>query len=344
MGLVSNEITYPYLVISDVHCHNWSAFAYTNDRGINNRLQHILDGIDLAAKHLVDVGGRDLICTGDLFHTRGVIKPSVFNPTFDLFSDLSARGITNHHIPGNHDLEGIHCERLGSAMTSLAAIPNFYVYDKPTLVGQHLFIPWFEDSQKIPKLANERSKTNPNLTLFCHVGLNDVVPGAIGNTVDPDDFSEDFKYVFCGHFHNHVSFHSRVYSVGALTHQTWNDVGSKAGYLIVYEDRVEHYETQAPKFIDAIDAMICLHDVPGNYYRLKGELTDDQANTIIRDLKERRCLAVLDQSTRPSIIEKTYEHTVDIDLGLDSALEAYCKNTFNDNWKAVYEECLRLKS
>lgn len=349
MELVKSDksISYPYLVLSDIHLHNWSQFSHTTKDGTNSRLQQILDAISKAVAHLAELGGRDIVITGDMFHTRGNIKPSVLNPTFDLFRNICAHNIRVHAIPGNHDLEGIHSDRLGNAITTLSGIDYFNVYDKPTLLrDKHLFIPWFEDSQKILKYANEKVKHNPNLTLFTHVGLNGVVPAAIGNTVNPKDFSEDFKYVFCGHFHNHVSFDSRVFSVSALTHQTWSDVGSKAGYLIVYEDKVEQFMTNAPRFIDLnFTDTYTQPMVRGNYVRIKDStITAEEADKFISLLKDWGALAVLDQSSRPTLIHKAYSKAVDIDLGMDAALEAYCKNTFGDNWKAVWEECLKIKS
>jgi DNA repair exonuclease SbcCD nuclease subunit len=335
-------ISYPYAVISDVHLHPWSQFSYTLPNGRNNRLQQILDGIEQAATHLLKIGGNDLVITGDLFHTRGNVKPSVLNPTVDLFADLTSRGVTVHGIPGNHDLEGINSDSLGNAMHSLSMLSDFTCYTSPTLLSsKHLFIPWYEDSKKILNLANERSYPNPNLTLFAHVGLNGVIPARIGNTINPDDFDKGFKYVFCGHFHNHVSFDGRVFSVGALTHQTWSDVGSEAGYLIVYEDRVEHFATNAPTFIAyESDATKC-HN---KFVRLRGTYSESDCKSLLQDIKRKNALAVLDQTTRPTLVEKRHEHEIKVELGIDAALEAYCKHTFGDNWQKVYDECVKLKS
>jgi DNA repair exonuclease SbcCD nuclease subunit len=344
-----NVINYPYAVISDVHLHCWSQFSHTLPNGRNNRLQQILDGIEQVATHLLKLGGNDLVITGDLFHTRGSVKPSVLNPTIDLFTDLTCRGINVHGIPGNHDLEGINSDTLGNALHSLSSIPSFNCYTSPTqLASDHLFIPWYEDSRKVLNLATKRAYQKPKLTLFAHVGLSGVVPAAIGNTLDPSSFlKEDFKYVFCGHFHNHVAFDARVYSVGALTHQTWSDVGSKAGYLIVYEDRVEHYETNAPKFVEQTESDWVNSRSRGNYVRFRDiELDAVAAADLVKGHLSPLigALAVLDQSTRPTIVDKSYVSPISMDLGIDKALQAYCENTFGENWKAVYEECLKLKS
>lgn len=333
-------IGYPYAIISDVHCHNWSAFSHIHESGINNRLKHILDGIRLAVADLKAAGGSDLIITGDLFHTRGNVKPSVLNPVFDLFRTICADGITIHAIPGNHDLEGKESDRLGNALTVLSGIENFNVYDEPTLVGDCFFIPWMEEPQELLKLANEKANEISKLTLFCHVGLNGVIPSVMGGVINPEDFSKEFKYVFSGHFHNHVGFDSRVYSVGALNHQTWSDVGSLSGFLIVYEDKVVHQETFAPKFID-------VHAPPpkmirnGNYFRIKGELPEEAALELTKKLKDYGALGVIDQSTRPTIIEKTHS-AINLDLGVEKAVSDYCDANFGDKADKVKSVCSRF--
>jgi DNA repair exonuclease SbcCD nuclease subunit len=339
------SITYPYAVIADVHCHDWSAFSHIHESGINNRLKHILDSIRLAARTVQLAGGKDLIIAGDLFHTRGSVKPSVQNPVYDLFQALCAEGIRVHAIPGNHDLEGKNSDQLGNALHTLSGISGFHCYTVPTVVdGSFLFIPWCENPQETLKIANEKVLSNPKLTLFCHVGLSGVIPANLGHTLNPDDFSEDFKYVFCGHFHNHVSFNSRVYSIGALTHQTWSDVGSTAGFLIVHEDKVEQFDSFAPKFIDVTSPPPKIAR-RGNYFRIKNvELPEEAAKELIKKLKDYGALGVIDQSTRPSLIEKSYEHDIDADLGTAKAIEAYCENTFGANAKEVIEECSRLMS
>lgn len=345
--LLSRGIGYPYAIISDVHLHNWSAYSHPNKRGINNRLQQILDGIEQTATELLKAGGVDLIITGDLFHSRGNIKPSVFNPAFELFQDLSARGIRVHALPGNHDLEGKHSERLSNSVLALSAIPEFYVYNEPTIVDEEfLFIPWYDNHKEVLNLATKGTKLFPNLTLFIHVGLSGVLKGNVGHTLDPAELEKlGVKYVFSGHFHNHVGFNSRVYSVGALTHQTWGDVDSLAGFLIVTKDKVKHIETAAPKFVDWNKSHAGRHVCNNNYIRIKDvELTESEAEDFIKTYMSYGALAIQDQSTRPSIIKKKTETRVSLEFGLDSALEAYCKNTYGDKWEEVLNACLKLKS
>jgi DNA repair exonuclease SbcCD nuclease subunit len=339
-------IGYPYGIISDVHCHNWSAYSHYSSSGINSRLEQTLDAIETAAKKVLEQGGRDLIITGDLFHTRGSIKPTVLNPTIELFERLIASGLRVHGFDGNHDAEGIHVTPMGSSMYTLSKLKDFNVFYEPTIVDEKfLFIPWTEKHHEVLDLTTKGSNLFSNLTIFCHVGMSGVLPGNFGDTLHPADFDKlDIKYVFSGHFHNHVSFNSRIYSVGALVHQTWGDVGSRAGYVIVSEDKVEQFETDAPKFLDFEDDTT--FSPYGNYVRIKDiELTEEESRDLVREIKQNGMAdAVLDQSTRPTIKSKDHLKVVKVDLGLDTALETYCKHTYGDNWEKVFKACLRLKS
>ena len=58
-----------YLLMSDLHFHNWSAFSTTNGNGVNSRLQiimhEILRAIDV---HEARGGDKVLVVAGDVFH------------------------------------------------------------------------------------------------------------------------------------------------------------------------------------------------------------------------------------------------------------------------------------
>jgi DNA repair exonuclease SbcCD nuclease subunit len=336
-------LEYPYVIISDVHFHNWNAYSYITKEGLNNRLEHILNAVQEAASSLIEAGGKDLVITGDLFHTRGKITPSVFNPVFEMFRGLTAMGIRVHCIPGNHDLEGKNSDKLGNAVQALASIPNFYVYSEPTIINEEFcFIPWFDNHLETSNLATKSTTAIPNLTLFMHVGLSGVLKGNVGHTLNTDDLEAlGAKYVFSGHFHNHANFNNRVFSVGALTHQTWGDVGSLAGYILVTEKDVIHLQTSAPMFVGHGNKRTCFR----NYVRITDiELTHEEAEKMIKAHKNYGALVVLDQSSRPTIAKTDVSKAVSVDLGINKALESYTRRRFGEHWEKVYNECLKLKS
>lgn len=268
---------YPYVISSDQHCHAWSAFASVDNDGVNSRLRIILDEIRRSYATLRDAGGRHMFLAGDLFHQRGEIKPSVFNPTVAMFEDEHRKGhigepIQTDAIPGNHDLEGKDVSALGNAMQALGTIDGFNVCIEPTLVGDVWLFPWYQD---LDVLRSEmRKRADPAKDAIIHAPVNGVIKGIPAHGLEAAELAGmGFRRVFSGHYHDHkVMEGGKVISIGATSHQTWSDPGTDAGFLVVYEDGVEFDESLAPKFID-LDENVDPNDVDtlvkGNYVRLK---------------------------------------------------------------------------
>lgn len=289
----------PFGVCSDVHVHNWSAFSTVLDSGINSRLEIILDELIRAAVITKENGGDDLIITGDLFHVRGSITPSVLNPTKDAFNKMLESVSNIYVLTGNHDLESKDSKKITNACESLSEIPGVTVISE-TLIDMNegrLLVPWYESSSDLmaeikARIKEIKSKGGDiaDFSLFIHAPMNDVIPGLPDHGIDPTDLADfGFKYVFCGHYHNHKEVRANVFSVGALTHQTWGDVQSKAGSMVVSDLEVEHFESEAPNFV-----LLNLEDTPsdddemaklvrGNYVKLKvGSATPEE----VKELRE----------------------------------------------------------
>lgn len=263
-------MSYPYLLTSDEHCHNWSQFAHINSDGINSRLAAILNEKRNAHAALFVCGGSLHVSAGDLFHVRGKIEPSVFNPTFDTIVDLHRDNpkLETIILPGNHDLEGKNSSRLGNAMQQLDKIKGVTVATAPTWynLSEHegIFVfPWYQDLDQLRDALKERA-ANPgmgvkpsDIDVVIHAPVNGVIKGIPDHGLEADELAAlGFRRVFAGHYHNHKELiPGKVWSIGATTHQTWNDPGTTAGFMLVFPDRVEHFESAAPKFVDitAID-------------------------------------------------------------------------------------------
>lgn len=274
---------YPYLITSDQHCHNWSQFSSVLPSGINSRLQIILAELNRAHAMLATRGGDTKFYAGDLFHVRGNVAPSVINPTFGAIRHAHNLNpaLNAYALAGNHDLEGRNADELGNAMQQLSLIDRFNVVIEPQLVDDTvLVISWVQDLNELRAILKEWSAhpNAANIDVIIHAPVNAVIKGLPDNGLEADELAAyGFRRVFSGHYHNHMSMAGgKVFSVGALTHQTWNDPGTKAGFLLVYEDRVEYVPTSAPLFIDiGADDYPELADlrraIEGNYVRFKIE-------------------------------------------------------------------------
>lgn len=298
----------PYALCSDVHCHAWSAFATTNKDGVNSRLQIILDELMACATELRSRGGDTMVIAGDLFHVRGSVKPSVMNPVMDTFNKIMRMGVFIHCIAGNHDLEGKDASEIGNAMQALGALNGFTPITKPHFEdvmmsgdydgdGKIFMFPWYSDLEvlrakmlkAIEKMKDVGWDTS-KIDAVIHAPLNGVLKGIPDAGLDPAELAElGYNRVFVGHFHNHKSFEGgKVYSVGATSHQTWNDPGSRAGYCMVYPDRVDFIPSSAPSFVDIKSADDVEEEiVKGNYVRLKLEdVTEAEIKTFRDELEK----------------------------------------------------------
>lgn len=270
----------PYGILSDLHLHSWSAFATTLPSGMNSRLQIILDEIWRAATELDKAGGEFMYLAGDIFHVRGSVTPDVLNPVLDLFERIKSElGIKVRAIPGNHDLASKESAALTNAaqalekvgVTMIAEQEGAFFSDTNTIV-----VPWHASPSVLMVRLKELAATaswRSQSDLIIHAPVNGVIMGIPDHGLNAADLAAlDFRRVFAGHYHNHVEFPGGVYSIGATTHQTWSDVGTKAGFLLVYPDRVEYRASHAPEFIDitaATDPTQLPMIVDGNYVRVK---------------------------------------------------------------------------
>lgn len=325
---------YPYVISSDQHCHAWSAFAKVSENGYNSRLDMILQEISRSYAILDGLGGDTMFLAGDLFHQRGEIKPSVFNPTHTTFENAanSYPHISTFAIPGNHDLEGNEASSLGNAMQALSAIETFNAYVEPTLVGDVLVFPWYADLNKLRQAMRDRA--DPSKDALIHAPVNGVIKGIPNHGLEADELaSMGYRRVFAGHYHDHrVMEGGKVVSIGATTHQTWSDPGTKAGFLIVYEDRIEHIPTAAPLFVDLdlsrIEDEHHLADlVAGNYARVKlTDVTDKEINLWRADLTKAGALGSIVLATKRTTATARTGAAAKSAVSLAASVEHFVRN------------------
>lgn len=273
----------PYALMADLHLHRWSAFNDSTEDGVGTRLQGLLGEIMRCAEELKERGGEFILIAGDVFHVRGSVAPTVLNATIETLEMCHrAFGTKFFILPGNHDLEGKNTTRLGSAVTALAK-PWAEVLDSTQIVlGDVLMIPWFESTTdlkaEIDRQCSKVGIDRSHMDLILHAPIDGVIEGLPLHGLNPEELAcYGFKRVFAGHYHNHKVFPGCVYSIGALSHHTWSDIGTRAGYLIVDDDTVDYRASHLPRFLD-LGEMAAVENpdelplmVDGNFVRVKVE-------------------------------------------------------------------------
>lgn len=335
-------MTLPFGIISDTHNHAWSTFGNTLPNGVNDRLQFILDETIRAAETVKAQGGKVLVHTGDVFHVRGSVAPSVLNPTVDAYRHITKElGVETYLIAGNHDLEGNNSSKLGNAGEALAGA-GVHVVSEPFIHHGHKFvlIPYYSSNDRLREVIKEQINLIPSeivgeYSLFIHAPLNGVIIGIPDHGFSSHELAAfGFKSVFCGHYHNHKSF-GNVYSVGALTHQTFGDIGSKAGFLIVDGGKVTHYTSNAPRFVDydtSWDEIEEVEYVTGNYVRARLENASNEDVVGVRNyLTGRGARAVQIIHIPKTEVTREVESTVEAGASIRVSLNDWCgKNGYDD--------------
>jgi DNA repair exonuclease SbcCD nuclease subunit len=290
-----------FVIVSDVHLHEWSAFSYLTESGLNSRLKVISDELMRAADFARDKRA-GLIVAGDLIHSRGEVTTQVINVMVEVFSLM--KDLSVFVIPGNHDLAAKIPSRYDSVVDCLKGVGVDVVDPDSHHISRNGFVlmPWYN---KVSDLRSDLVKLGEEYKGYdcvIHAPVNGVIRGIPDNGLDPSDLARfGFKRIFSGHYHNHVDFGNGVYSVGATTHQTWNDVGTKSGFLYVTEDSVEHIDTKAPKFVDFDpndpEAIV------GNYVRMSADiLTPNDKEQYRQWLIEQGAVdALINRNAKPSI-------------------------------------------
>jgi DNA repair exonuclease SbcCD nuclease subunit len=262
-------VSKPYGLLADLHLHPWSMFSVANEHGVNSRLVGLLWEIHRAAEAVHKAGGDTLVFAGDVFHVRGSVAPTVLNATKDmLYRCHSSFGTQFVIIPGNHDLEGKNSTRLGSAVTALE--DSYVAVRNETCIDPHLnaaLIPWFESvTQLKEELERQAPAEKGAYDAIIHAPIDGVIPGLPMHGLDPEYLAQlGYRRIFAGHYHNHKRMHpgvamgdpatdpryyGEVYSIGALAHHTWSDVGTQAGFLMVRPNEVQFSASHLPQFLD----------------------------------------------------------------------------------------------
>lgn len=335
----------PYGLISDTHNHAWSAFATVLDTGVNSRLQMTLDETRRCASEVRKAGGNTIIHAGDLFHVRGSIAPSVLNPTKDLYRDLVKDGFRIIIDAGNHDLEGKEAVRVSSAITALEDVGCKVVNSKMaglTAMERVILVPWIQKIDDLKAAIEEAAAVEPgrdNVDLILHAPIDGAIEGLPAHGLEPEYLASlGFRRVFAGHYHNHKKMYdgdshaygTDVYSIGALTHLTWSDVGSKAGFLIVSDSGVKWFKSHAPEFVE-LTAETDPDEIPlivdGNYVKVKMNTTKQREIEEMREfLVKNNAKGVVVMAQKASSVAARSGATIKAGASMEVSVNDYIKS------------------
>lgn len=335
--------------MSDIHFNSWSAFSSVDERGVNSRLQETVNEVKNAIiehnKHAYE-WERNLIVAGDIFHKRGAIDTSVMNVVIDLFNEIIDNKYKIHVLTGNHDLASKESSRLSSSVTALER-NEITVHSQTNILEDKqrgmkvVFVPWHSSvNDLIETLEHLPVKNRSEFDLILHAPIDGIITGLPEHGLTAEYLGKlNFKRVFSGHYHNHKNFGNNVYSIGALTHQTFSDIDSKAGYLRVDEEKVTHIETNAPKFVDINEDNYEQAEIlsKGNYVRCGIPLSkDSEINDLRNQFKDWGAKGVIINQIKNTTITERGKVVSSKGVSLKKSVTNYIKEKgYSDNVKRI---------
>lgn len=276
-----------FVVFSDLHLHPW-AYGSKVINGKNSRLEQQKEVVKSIAQYCKERGIREVVFTGDLFHTSTVAAETT-QAAYEAFSQFKENRIDLSMLVGNHD----QSSRSGGshALSFFRELGNVFDVgdasardgDSRTITGlPAYFFPYTDDSEVL-KAYLASCGDRPHF-LFLHQGVGGVEINAKGFTLNeiltPAMVPASCIMAFTGHYHTCKSVASNLIIPGSTVQLNWGDEGEARGWLdvAVNNDQVQEItfvESQASKFItiheDDFDVQATNKDLPnlhGNFVRV----------------------------------------------------------------------------
>ena len=250
------------LIFSDPHAHQFSEFAYINDKGINSRLQFCIDIIDQIKVHAIENDIKHVLFAGDLFHTRPAVDTLTHNLTLKKIIELANELDKLIILPGNHDSYTKNTSY--NSLKILESIGGIHILSTHTStdiefggdssnIGYLIRLIALEHNGSVETSVTKKSNTaNLNILISHNEIIGSQTPSGyvFEEGLDSKTLSDNFDFVFNGHIHKYQQFHHNVFNIGSPIHQDWGDKNNKKGFLVFDTEtkQVDFVQTKYPEF------------------------------------------------------------------------------------------------
>lgn len=307
----------PILFGSDFHFHNWKAHATLDKDGNNSRLMVAVDCLNQMVDKAVDVGAGAICLTGDTFHVRGAIRPSVLNKVHQAFQRAVWEGISLVVLAGNHDMELMRggataIDTLSSVESDTASVitvgtPQVLMVENVNTVA----IPYIHDVAEFKRTFIALVEDAKPDMILLHQGIDEALESVPRPGVTADWLNENGMgaRIFSGHYHAPYS-KGNVVQVGAPYHQNFGDTPYKMGCWAMLESgAVSFSELHYPAFVTIDEKFKAFEEVRGCIVRVKAK-SSSKAKLAIDRCRDAGALDVV------AVIEKEFKiaHSKAIEL------------------------------
>lgn len=192
--------------------------------------RRLIDGLIELRQTKLSNADPDLVFLGDQTHDHTVIRLEVADFWRKALSDLAKHYDEIYWIVGNHEI-ATSGEITPNAGWLIVDNPRVVVVDRPTVVGDVTFFPYFHDREAF----REASKNMPCKYLFCHQTFD-------GAKYDNGFYAQDgvafedlpVEKIFSGHIHTPYEF-GKVTYVGSPRWMTSDDANQNKRIMLFNE-------------------------------------------------------------------------------------------------------------
>lgn len=241
------------ITTSDQHWHNFKEFDRLTNEGKSYRLSLYEKSHEFIRQYCLDNNIKIWFDAGDIFHSRESISLPVLDALGRQLQLTKDAGIKLVFVMGNHDTHN----KSGN-ITSLNILSEYgQIVTKKEIISFEkcsiLCIPWNETTSFVNEVNSLSDFGNVNLILS-----HRMLKGAKSNNIILDGESLEglddsrFDCALIGHVHEYQKIQDKVYYIGSLISNNFNDKNQDKGFL-VYDFELKKFERitnpHSPKYV-----------------------------------------------------------------------------------------------
>lgn len=221
-------------ITSDQHWHDYKEFSRLQEDGSSFRLSLYRKSLLFVDNYCKNNRIKTIIDAGDVFHSRENISTDVLDLLGQTLSEIETK---MYFLKGNHDTGNKRgnvstlniLSEFGTVINEnkIISIDSNGCYSDECLIN---FIPW-NDNDNFVDCVNNNQKVN---IVIAHRMLK----GAKSNNIILDGESisglnkDKFDCAFIGHVHEYQKLEEKIYYIGSLTANNFNDIDQEKGFIV----------------------------------------------------------------------------------------------------------------
>ena len=280
---------YKVAICGDVHWSIYSSIVRKRGRKYSQRLENLIKSVNWFEKLAKDQGCNSEIFLGDTFD-----RPDLSAEEMTALQDIKWNKLDKHFIIGNHES---NISTLEYSSTKFFESLNANVVQKPQAVEindkiDFHFIPYTLTEEVLP-LSNYIVNKDKKNIIFAHQDLAGLQYGKFISKAgfDIDDIMNNCTLFFDGHLHNEQVINDKIFLVGILSGQNFNEDAFKYEHLVYILTIDDDNSISVESFVNP-EAF--------NFYKIKIESKSDFK--LLSNLKNHAVISVMcEESLIPEV-------------------------------------------